>query len=176
MLNDGFLDISIEPIQPMLPDAQLTFQVEQFLFREASLLDERAFDGWLALWVENGRYWVPRAPDQASPHEHISIFWENAMLRETRVRRLLNERNWSQQPPTRTSRVVSNVCVLGRDVEGRLIVSSRLHVSEYRLDLRYLSGRVVHKLVESPEGFKIALKRVDLVNCDSVFTNIEVFP
>lgn len=62
MLNDGFLDISIEPIHPTSPDAQLTFQVEQFLFREASLLDERAFDGWLALWAENGRYWVPRAP------------------------------------------------------------------------------------------------------------------
>ncbi|RMT63056.1 hypothetical protein ALP29_04485 [Pseudomonas syringae pv. avii] len=175
MLNDGFPDISIEPIQPMSPDAQLTFEVEQFLFREASLLDERAFDGWLKLWAENGRYWVPRAPDQASPFEHISIFWENAMLRETRVRRLLNERNWSQQPPTKTSRLVGNVSVLGCDGEGMLIVSSRLHVSEYRLDLRYLSARVVHKLVESQEGFKIALKRVDLVNCDSVFTNIEVF-
>ena len=176
MLSDRFFDVSIEPVELMMPDARLTFEVEQFLFREASLLDERAFDEWLALWADNGRYWVPRGSDQVDPFEHISIFWEDAMLRETRVRRLLNERNWSQQPATRTSRIVGNVCVQGRDQEGRLIVSSRLHVSEYRLDLRYLSGRVVHKLVESESGFEIALKRVDLVNCDSVFTNIEVFP
>ncbi len=176
MLSDRYFDVSINPVEAMMPDAHLTFEVEQFLFREASLLDERSFDEWLGLWAPNGRYWVPRRADQLDPFEHISIFWEDAMLRETRVRRLLNERNWSQQPATRTSRIVGNVCVQGRDQEGRLIVNSRLHVSEYRLDLRYLSGRVVHKLVESKSGFEIALKRVDLVNCDSVFTNIEVFP
>jgi benzoate/toluate 1,2-dioxygenase beta subunit len=176
VLSDGAFDVSIEFVENLPPDAQLTFEVEQFLFHEASLLDERAFDEWLGLWADNGRYWVPRSHDQVDPFEHISIFWEDAMLRETRVRRLLNDRNWSQQPATRTSRLVGNVHVLGRDQQGQLIVSSRLHVSEYRRDLRYLSGRVVHKLVETESGFSIALKRVDLVNCDSVFTNIEVFP
>lgn len=175
MLLDRNFDVSIEPVRPVTLDTQRSLSLQQFLFEEATLLDERRFDEWLALWTPDGRYWVPRHHDQTSPFDEVSIFWEDRMLRETRIRRLLNDRNWSQQPITRTSRLVGNVRVEGLDRAGQLIVSSRLHVSEYRLTLRHLAGRVVHKLVETETSWQIALKRVDLVDSDSVFTNIEVF-
>ncbi|HEB3530122.1 TPA: aromatic-ring-hydroxylating dioxygenase subunit beta [Burkholderia cenocepacia] len=175
MLLDRSFDVSIAPVSRKASDIQLQFEVEQFLYREAGLLDERAFDEWLALWTEEGRYWVPRHPDQNNPFEQISLFWEDHTLRSTRVHRLLNNRNWSQQPATRTSRIVGNVRIEGCDRQDQLIVSSRLQVSEYRLELRNLSARVVHKLSKSDGDWRIALKRVDLVNCESVFSNIEVF-
>jgi 3-phenylpropionate/cinnamic acid dioxygenase small subunit len=34
-------------------------RVEQFLFLEARLIDERRFSEWEALWVDEGIYWVP---------------------------------------------------------------------------------------------------------------------
>jgi len=176
MLLDRTFDISTTPVAAATLDAAATRRVEQFLFNEARLLDERRFADWLALWTEDGRYWVPRHPGQANPFEQISLFWEDRMLRETRVRRLLNARNWSQQPVTRSSHLVGNVQIDGLDAAGQLIVRSSLQLTEYRLDQRQLAGQVFHKLAATEAGgWQIALKRVDLVNCDSVFGNLEVF-
>lgn len=176
MLLDRRIDLGAVPVAAAALDAAARQGVEQFLYREARLLDERRFDEWLALWTEDGRYWVPRHHGQADPFEQISLFWEDRMLRETRVRRLLNPRNWSQQPPTRGCRLLGNVEIVGLDAAGHLIVHSALQLTEYRLEQRLLAGRVLHKLApDGGGGWKLQLKRVDLVNCDSVFGNLEVF-
>jgi len=89
---------------------------------------------------------------------------------------LSNARNWSQQPPTRCSHLVGNVAVKGWDSAGHLIVRSSVHHTEWRGEQRHLAGTVHHKLVRDGEGrWRIRLKRVDLVNGDSVFANLEVF-
>ena len=38
--------------------AEITHDVEQFLYREARLLDERRFREWLALLTDDVRYWM----------------------------------------------------------------------------------------------------------------------
>ncbi|WP_186050950.1 aromatic-ring-hydroxylating dioxygenase subunit beta [Burkholderia gladioli] len=175
MLRDPTFDLSTEPVSTLAAeDMALRAQVEQFLYREARLLDTRAFDAWLELWTPDGMYWLPHEPGQASPHDHISLFWEDATLREVRARRVSNARNWSQQPPTRTARLVGNVMLDGRDAQGRLVVHSTLVVHEWRLGQRTLAGLVTHKL-DTREGWKIYLKRVDLVNSTDAFANLEVF-
>lgn len=63
-------------------------------------------------------YWMPREPGQSSPYDHISLFWEDRMLRDVRIRRLQHPRNWSQQPPTRSARLVGAVQVEGVDAGG----------------------------------------------------------
>jgi 3-phenylpropionate/cinnamic acid dioxygenase small subunit len=134
-------------------------------------------------------YWVPHELSQTSPRDHISLFWEDATLRELRVRRITNPRNWSQQPFTRTARIVGNVMIDGTDEAGRLIVHSTLSLTEWRNGQRQLAGLTTHKL-ESQEGhegqagsntgsdgfgWKIYLKRLDLVNSTDVLANLEVF-
>lgn len=37
----------------------LQHEVEQFLYHEARLLDERKFDDWLALLTDDVHYWMP---------------------------------------------------------------------------------------------------------------------
>jgi ethylbenzene dioxygenase beta subunit len=176
MLLDRTIDLSLQPTSSASLSADTLRCVEQFLFHEARLLDERRFDAWLALWTQDGRYWVPRHHEQPDPFTHISLFYEDSMLRETRVRRLLNARNWSQQPITHSSRLVGNVQIEGLDAQGHLIVRSVLHYTEYRLEQRHLAGQVFHKLAATPEGsWRVHLKRIDLVNCDSIFANLEVF-
>lgn len=176
MLYDRTFDVSTQAVQPLPATDALRTGIEQCLFREARLLDTRDLQGWLDLWTPEGMYWVPHEPDQTSPHDHISLFWEDATLREVRVRRLTNPRNWSQQPPTRTVRLVGNVMLDGMDAAGRPIVHSTLHVTESRHGLRQLAGLVTHKLEAQTDGnWKIFLKRVDLVNSGDVFSNLEVF-
>lgn len=175
MLNDPTFDLSTAASRAVSFDAALRAEAEQFLYREARLLDTRAFDAWLDLWTPDGMYWLPHEHDQTNARDHISLFWEDATLREVRARRLSNARNWSQQPPTRTARLVGNVMVDGHDEAGRLIVHSTVFVNEWRLDQRTLAGLVTHKLDTSGDDWKIYLKRVDLVNSTDAFANLEVF-
>ncbi|MFM0205384.1 aromatic-ring-hydroxylating dioxygenase subunit beta [Paraburkholderia fungorum] len=176
MLFNPTFELSTEAINPIRATDALRVEIEQFLFREARLLDTRQFDGWLDLWVPDGMYWMPHEPDQTNPRDHISLFWEDATLREVRVRRITNPRNWSQQPVTRTARVVGNVMIDGTDRDGRLIVHSTFTLTEWRNGQRQLAGLITHKLEKQEgDGWKIYLKRVDLVNAADVFANLEVF-
>ncbi|WP_233834236.1 aromatic-ring-hydroxylating dioxygenase subunit beta [Paraburkholderia sp. ZP32-5] len=176
MLFNPTFELSTTTVNPIRANDALRVDIEQFLYREARLLDTRQFDGWLDLWTPDGMYWMPHEPDQSSPRDHISLFWEDATLREVRVRRITNPRNWSQQPPTRTARVVGNVIIDGTDGDGRLIVHSTFTLTEWRNGQRQLAGLTTHKLEkQQDDGWKIYLKRVDLVNAADVFANLEVF-
>lgn len=175
-LLDRSFDVSTRPVAGARLSAAAIRDVEQFLFHEARLLDERRFGEWLDLWTEDGRYWVPRFHEQPDPFEQVSLFWEDRMLREVRVRRIENSRNWSQQPVTRSARLVGNIIIDGLDAAGHLIVRSSLQLTEWRLESRQLAGSVFHKLAATDQGgWKIVLKRVNLVSCDDVFANLEVF-
>ncbi|MGF6569140.1 ethylbenzene dioxygenase beta subunit [Paraburkholderia sp. GAS333] len=176
MLFDTTFDLSTQVANPVRVTDTLRVDVEQFLFREARLLDTRAFDAWLDLWTADGMYWMPHDPEQTNARDHISLFWEDATLREVRVRRITNPRNWSQQPVTRTARVIGNVMIDGTDEAGRLIVHSTFSLTEWRNGQRQLAGLTTHKLVAQDNGgWQIYLKRVDLINAADAFANLEVF-
>ncbi|WP_431025436.1 aromatic-ring-hydroxylating dioxygenase subunit beta [Halomonas sp. H5] len=176
MQSESTVDVSIRDLKPIQFDIEMLRNIEQFLFREARLLDERRFWDWDDLFSDNGMYWMPHQHEQENPYDHISLFWENRMLREVRIRRLENARNWSQQPQTRTAHLVGNVTIEGRDDYGYLVVSATFQVSEWRLEQRQLSGRYTYKLLEQPgEDWKISLKRVDLINSNDILSNLEVF-
>jgi ethylbenzene dioxygenase beta subunit len=168
---------SVSALQPAELSRDAVFAVEQFLYREARLLDEDNWDDWLALFSDDGMYWAPLIAGQDNPLDHVSLFWENALLREVRVKRLTNPRNWSQQPRSRCARVVGGVMVDGIDPDtGDLVVSSRFHFAEWRKDTqRALAGSCRHHLVQDGAGFRIRLKRVDLINSESVHDILQVF-
>ena len=69
--------------------------LEQFLFREALLLDKRLWEDWLQLFTNDGYYWVPLVPEQQDAKNHVSLYYEDAMLRQMRVRRLRQPRAFS---------------------------------------------------------------------------------
>ena len=61
----------------MLSDAEYRAVVE-FLYREARLADEARYAEWLALWTDDGVYWVPATTDPgADPDKHISHIYDN---------------------------------------------------------------------------------------------------
>jgi benzoate/toluate 1,2-dioxygenase beta subunit len=154
--------------------------LEPFLFHEAQLLDDRLFDDWLALFTETAWYWVPIEANQKDPFETVSIIYDDRKLMETRVRRLANENIHAQSPASRTSRIIGNIIVqnsgiLSGESPCDIHVSSRFQMVEYRNDnQRLFAGAQHHGLVRDGESYKIAWKRVDLVNCDAMMEGITV--
>jgi benzoate/toluate 1,2-dioxygenase beta subunit len=147
---------------------------EAFLIQEARLLDDGLFDDWLALFTADAQYWVPSQPAQADPFNTVSLIYDDRRLLETRVRRLSDPRIYSQEPRSRTSRIVTNVTIEPADGHGRLIRSKFILVEYRREDQRLFAGTYLHRLVESSGSLRIAMKRVDLVNCEAPLDGLVV--
>ena len=138
-------------------------ELEAFVLHEARLLDERRFADWLALFAEDGAYWVPTYPEQRSPREALSLFYETRALLAMRVARLERPDMHAQTPPSRTLHHVSAVEVLA-DLEVR----SALVVAEWRDgETRWFAGRVLHRLRREGSRLSIVLKRVDLIDSEA---------
>ena len=143
--------------------------LEAFVLREARLLDERRFAEWLELFADDAVYWIPTKPDQASPHEALSIIYEPKSLLAVRVERLQRGDMHVQTPPSRTVHHVSAVELDGDDVRSALIVA------EWRAgESRWFAGRVLHRLKRGPKGIQIVLKRVDLTDGEAPHRAIAV--
>ena len=145
---------------------------EHFLLHEMRLLDEAKFDDWLALFTEDGWYWVPSEPGQADPHETVSLIYDDRRLLETRVRRLASPRMYSQEPRSRTSRIVANVTMEETDGHAATVRSKFLMIEYRRGEQRLFAGTAWHRLVQADGAIRIAWKRVDLVNCDAPLDGI----
>ncbi len=147
----------------------LQFEIEQFLYHEARLLDEAKLDAWLALFADDGFYWIPTQPDQTDPLNHISILHEDRGVLALRIARLQHPRAYSSTPFPRTARMVGNVLVTeGAPADGRIIAKSTLFVAEYRAGERMLRACLAtHHLRRTGKGLRIVLKRVDLIDAES---------
>jgi len=154
--------------------AALLNEIEQFLYREARLLDTHRLDEWLALYAEDATYWVPLAHNQPDPYEHSSIIHDDRTLMAARVRQYAHPRAHARLPATRTIHQVSNVLLLENRPE-QLRVASTLLVVEYRQERqRHWGALVEHKLRRATDGFLITAKRIDLVNSEAELDGITV--
>lgn len=150
--------------------------VEDFLFYEARLLDDRDFETWRDLFLDDGYYWVPLRPDQSDPASEVSMFYDTKDTMRTRIERLRHARIHSQLPFTRTCRAVNNVSVesVGTDDE-MLNVGSNLIMVDYRQGAqRVFAAHVKHCLKVDGLDLRISWKKVDLINCDDVHEVIAI--
>jgi len=145
---------------------ELWHRVQEFLFHEARLLDERRFDEWLALYAPDAEYWVPYAWEQANPKDHVSLFYETVSLLRMRVDRLERGLSPLDSPKARANHYLTNVTV--DEAQGaELTARANLLFCEYRRDeQRWFAGRCRWRLRPDAESFRIAAKRVDLLNAD----------
>ncbi len=152
-------------------------EIEQFLYREAMLLDRKNWDEWLELFTEDGYYWVPLFAGQTDPTEHTSLFYEDRVLMQMRIDRLRHPRAFSQEPPTLSSHVVSGVILESFDsASAECVVRSSFHLLEFRRDeQRIFGGVATFTLVPAGESFKIRRKRVDLINAGGVHEPLQLF-
>jgi 3-phenylpropionate/cinnamic acid dioxygenase small subunit len=138
----------------MLRDAIIR-EVEQFLYREARLLDERRFHEWLELFTDDVRYWMagrsnryPRSSkaiaildpdryleDDLAKEDELAIFDEDKATLRARVARLDTGMAWAEDPPSRTRHVIANIEVEPGETASELKVYSNFLVYRSRSEL-----------------------------------------
>ncbi len=159
----------------MVSDAEYRAVVE-LLYREARLADEARYAEWLALWTEDGVYWVPATTDPAArPDQHLSHIYDNRARIDTRVKLLQTGHRYSQEPPSRMRRLLSNVEVTRSD-DGELVAESNFILAELSVqaghEMHWWAGRTTHRLRRVDGHLRMSDKKVVLVNAAEPLPNL----
>ena len=138
-----------------------------FIWAEAEMLDRHDYKPWLALWTVDGRYVIPIEQDEtAEAIDTLNIAYDDAEMREARVKRLRSGFAMSSAPAARTARTVSRFTVVSDEVGG-LTVRAVQHIVEYKFErTRILASEMLYRLVATESGVALAFKEVRLINSD----------
>ncbi|KIN64266.1 Aromatic-ring-hydroxylating dioxygenase beta subunit [Sulfitobacter noctilucicola] len=149
-----------------------------FIYAEARMLDEGHFSQWLDLWQPDGIYWMPLDYKQTDPDCITSLLYEDQFMLRLRVERLEGARTFSQKPKSRCHHVIQRPFVdVFEPEENRYQTNTSMHYVETRLDEQFLLAlTAVHDLTVVDGALRIANKRVDLLNSDAAFGNIQLLP
>ena len=151
---------------------QLRREAELLLYREAWLLDQHRLADWLSLYTGDATYWVPLERGQKEPFETCSLIYDDRTLLEIRVNQFSEPRAHARLPVTQTCHQVGNVMVLQAG-EPQIVIASTLVVVEYRRERQRVWGATCeHRLRATPEGLRIAAKRIDLANAEAELEGI----
>jgi 3-phenylpropionate/cinnamic acid dioxygenase small subunit len=160
------------PARGALADSQtapLQQRVEQFLFHQSELLDEKQWGAYIELFADDGIYWMPVTAEQTEWLDSPSIFAEDRRMMQIRMGRVTHPNAWSQAPQWGTSHLVGNV-VIESVSDTEISVRSRFQMMELRRDAtRHFAGTYRHTLQRTGDDFRIVLQRVDLLNGQAPF-------
>jgi 3-phenylpropionate/cinnamic acid dioxygenase small subunit len=139
-----------------------------FLFHEAELLDRRKFGDWLNLLSPEIEYRVPvrttRSSGDGEGFSETAFFLnEDYGSLKLRIARLGSEYAWSENPPTRTRRMVSNARVAENGGTPDHTVTSNFVVYCYRGDSatpRLLTGERQDRLRSENGQLKLCRRLV----------------
>lgn len=139
-------------------------EIEDFLFREAELLDAWKLDDWLALFTGDGAYYVPPTDrPEASHHDTLFIVADDIVRLRERIIRLKDPNCHAEFPPSRTRRLIGNVRV-GEGEGGVLLVRANFIVYRHRRggDTRLFTGEYHYRLARQGGALRIAERRAVL--------------
>jgi len=140
--------------------------------REARVLDQLRFEEWIKLYAPECIYWVPATPEGGDPRREVAVMFDDRRRLEDRIFRLRSSYAWSQAPPSRTSRIVSNVEVFRCEREDQRMVRSNFAMSEFwGGEIRVLAGWAGHRFRKIDGAWMISAKQVNLLNCDQCIRN-----
>lgn len=164
-----------EPGVP-LEDQALRRRAEDLLVREAWYLDEGWLHEWLDLFSRHCLYWVPATPGGGDPKREVSIAFDDRRRLEDRVHWLNTGLVWSQLPPSRTRRQITNIEVLQGRGHDDVRLRSNFCIHEIRPgSQRILAGWYGH-ILEGAGGdeFRIRVKQVNLLDSDQAHRNLTI--
>jgi p-cumate 2,3-dioxygenase beta subunit len=136
--------------------------VEDFLFREAALLDAWALDDWLALLTDDARYLIPpNDTPNGNPVDTLFTIADDIHRIRERVKRLQDRNAHAEFPHSRTRRMIANVRVTARD-GAEITTESNFVVYRFRrnADVREFVGHYRHRLRVVHGELRIACREV----------------
>ena len=174
-------------------DLALQHEIEQFYYREALLLDNIKYEEWFALLDDDIHYFMPLRrnrmqrygkvrstdlPEYTNEHE-FAHFDDDKTTMNGRLRKLLSDYSWSENPASRTRHTVSNVIISQGEEENTLNVCSAFIVYRNRLetqvDLFAGERHDVLRRADNTLGFKIAKRTVLLDQSTILSNNLSIF-
>ena len=186
----GYRRAAVSDTPPDLTRLLLKQEVEDFLYREAELLDERRYEEWLDLFTSDVHYWMPMRrnvprdePERefTRPGTDVNWFDEGKDTLTRRVRQILTGVHWAEEPPSRTCHVVANVQVLHATPDGpsptEIGVKSRFLVYRNRVETEtdLLVGKREDLLRRVDGQWKIARRKIVLDQNVLLAKNLTVF-
>lgn len=149
----------------------LQFEVEQFLYEEAAILDDRRYEDWLALLTEDIHYWVPirrtttarESANEFTRPGDMAFFDDDLQALKIRVAKTTRGNPWAEDPPSRTRHFVTNVRIVALE-DNEIDVSLNFHLYRTRLDSeedRWI-GRREDRLRRVDGGLRLARRHVFL--------------
>jgi 3-phenylpropionate/cinnamic acid dioxygenase small subunit len=177
--------------------AEVIREVEQFLYREARLLDERRLHEWVDLFTDDVRYWMPgrtsRYPvaskaigildperyteEELAQEGELAIFDETKETLRARVARLDTGMAWAEDPPSRTRHIIANIEVEEGDTASELKVYSNYVVYRTRGETEqdFYVGRREDVLRDVDGTWKIARRKIILDQNVLLAKNVSIF-
>jgi len=157
---------------PDLTRLLLKQEVEDFLYQEAELLDERRYEEWLELFTEDARYFMPmrrNVPadelEREFTREGLDVNWfdEGKDTLTRRVKQIRTGVHWAEQPPSRICHMVSNVQILHAS-PAEVAVKSRFLIYRNRVETEtdFLVGKREDLLRRVSGDWRIARRKIIL--------------
>jgi 3-phenylpropionate/cinnamic acid dioxygenase small subunit len=155
----------------MLARMALREEVEQFLYREARLLDERRLTEWLDLLADDIFYYMPIVRnikfgdwdlEYSDPESEISYFDETKDILEGRVRQINTGVHWAEEPVSRFVHIITNVEIT-KDEGDEVEVATKFFVYQNRLadEVNHFVGRRYDLLRRDPDTvFKVVKRKI----------------
>lgn len=161
-------------------DLETRLAVSDFLIEEAAALDERRFEDWLELFTDDVEYVAPVRVTRRSGNpdvvEESTYFDDNKQSLSLRVKRLLTDVAWAEDPPSMTRRFVANIRIAPQD--GELEVRNNLMLFRSRGDegvYDLIVGERCDRLRDDGEGLRVCRRRVVLDQAALGTKNLGVF-
>jgi 3-phenylpropionate/cinnamic acid dioxygenase small subunit len=160
--------------------------IEQFLYFEARLLDERRFEEWLKLFSDDTHYWMPvrynrllRELDKetAAPGELANFDEDKNSLRQ-RVVRLGTGQAWAEDPPSRARHLITNIFIEANPAPDEYVVESNFLVYRTRGDSEvdmWVGKRNDVLRQHGPGTYQIARRTILLDQATILSKNLSVF-
>jgi 3-phenylpropionate/cinnamic acid dioxygenase small subunit len=176
--------------QASIASLLLVREIEQFLYAEADMLDERRYEQWLDLLTEDVRYWMPMARNFQYGDEgrewtrelqDLAWFDEGKITLTQRVQQIMTGIHWAEEPSSRVTHMVSNVEVVDAvpsvEAPAEVTVKCRFLVSRNRLqdetDIMVGKRRDVLRRVDG--HWKIARREIFLDQNVLLAKNLTIF-
>lgn len=170
---------------PTPEDMFLQYEVEQFLNWEAHLLDERRFHEWYELLADDLEYWMPVRQNRPRGDEAnefakfggVAFFDDNKELMRKRIVKLDTGFSWSEDPPSRTRHIFTNLRIVEKS--GDLIkISCNFFVYRSRLafDEDFWLGKREDTLRRRANGdFELVKRHLFLDQVSLLSKNLSIF-
>jgi len=142
-------------------------EAEELLTREALYLDRGDWDDWLALYTEDAIFWMPAWRDELNPTEDPDrelslIYYKGRRNLEDRVWRARSGLSVASTPRPRVVHQVTNILV---EDANRVTASFATHLFDKRAERTHtFFGRYDYRLVRTDDGWRIAQKKILLLN------------